>query len=89
MEAPRVFVPVQRVANAYTKQKVNVVEEKELDQVQAELLVKTEVPKLAQKAETFEQKVVALYKEGKTVEEIAKQMQRGKTEIELLIKFHA
>ena len=89
MEAPRVFVPVQRAANAYTKQKVNVVEEKELDQVQAELLVKTEVPKLAQKAETFEQKVVALYKEGKTVEEIAKQMQRGKTEIELLIKFHA
>jgi hypothetical protein len=89
MEAPRVFVPVQRVANAYTKQKANVVVEKELDEVQAELFDKIEEPILAEKEQTFEQKIVALYNEGKTIEEIAKQMQRGKTEIELLIKFHA
>ena len=88
MEAPRVFVPVQRVANAYTKQKANVVVEKELDEVQAELFDKIEEP-LPEKEQTFEQKIVALYNEGKTIEEIAKQMQRGKTEIELLIKFHA
>ena len=87
MESPRVFVPVQRAANAYTKQKANVIEQS-LDE-QQELLVKTEEPKPVQKEETYEQKVVALYKEGKTVEEIAKKMQRGKTEIELLIKFHA
>ena len=87
MDSPRVFVPVQRAANAYTKQKANVIEEA-LDE-QGELLVKTEEPKPVQKEETYEQKVVALYKEGKTVEEIAKKMQRGKTEIELFIKFHA
>ena len=91
MEATRVFVPVQRVANAYTKQKTNTIEEsetKELNEVQAELLTKTEKSRNAQKEVTFEQKVVELYKEGKTIEEIAKQLQRGKTEIELFIKFH-
>ena len=88
MESPRVFVPVQRAANAYTKQKANAIEDQSLDE-QQERLVKTEEPKPVQKEKTYEQKVVALYKEGKTVEEIAKQLQRGKTEIELFIKFHA
>lgn len=38
---------------------------------------------------TFEQQVVQYHKEGFSIEEIAKKTQKGKTEIELLIKFHA
>lgn len=37
---------------------------------------------------TYEEKVVEMYRAGKSVEEIAKAMDKGKTEIELLIKFH-
>ena len=37
---------------------------------------------------SLEQQIVALYKEGSTIEEIAKKMKKGKTEIELLVKFH-
>ncbi len=32
--------------------------------------------------------VLSLYQQGKTVDDIAKQLNRGKTEIELIIKFH-
>lgn len=39
-------------------------------------------------SETFEEKILSLHKEGKTIEEIAKMTQKGKTEIELLLKFH-
>lgn len=38
---------------------------------------------------SFEQKVLHLHQDGKTIDEIAKITQKGKTEIELLIKFHA
>lgn len=38
---------------------------------------------------SFEQKVITLYHEGKSIEEIAKITQKGITEIELLLKFHA
>lgn len=37
----------------------------------------------------FEQEVVDYYKSGWSIEEIAKKTQKGKKEIELLIKFHA
>lgn len=37
---------------------------------------------------TVEQQALELTKQGKSVEEIAKQLQKGKTEIELLLKFH-
>ena len=36
----------------------------------------------------FERQVVEMHQAGKTIEEIAKETQKGKTEIELLIKFH-
>lgn len=36
---------------------------------------------------TLEQQVVQLADEGKSIEQIAKQLQKGKTEIELLLKF--
>ena len=39
--------------------------------------------------QTFESEVLQYYKNGMSVEEIAKKTQKGKTEIELLIKFHA
>lgn len=38
---------------------------------------------------TLEQQVVQYFNDGMTIEEIAKKTQKGKTEIELLIKFHA
>lgn len=38
---------------------------------------------------TFEQQVLKLYKQGKSIDEIAKITQKGKTEVELFIKFHA
>jgi len=40
------------------------------------------------KEHTYEENVVKMYKAGKSVEEIAKNLNKGKTEIELLIKFH-
>jgi len=37
---------------------------------------------------SFEEIVLSMYRDGHTVDQIAKQLNRGKTEIELLIKFH-
>ncbi|WP_226566388.1 DUF6115 domain-containing protein [Bacillus stratosphericus] len=37
--------------------------------------------------ETFQEQVKALYDQGMTLEEIAKELKTGKTEIELLLKF--
>ncbi|HWI47884.1 MAG TPA: hypothetical protein VNU45_06615 [Rummeliibacillus sp.] len=36
---------------------------------------------------TFDEQIQELYRSGKTVDEIAKMLQKGKTEIELLLKF--
>lgn len=80
----RKFVPVQKAASAYSKQKSQT-EHQELEQVEAELFAKQQINEVL----SFEQQVVAYYKSGKSIEEIAKMMQRGKTEIELLVKFHA
>lgn len=82
---PRKFVPVQQAANAYSKQKMQTDEKKELEQVEVELFAKE--PR--EQEQTVEQQVVAHYRAGKSIEEIARMMQRGKTEIELLVKFHA
>ncbi|WP_042471966.1 hypothetical protein [Bacillus ndiopicus] len=38
---------------------------------------------------TLEQQIITMHKNGQSIEEIAKQTQKGKTEIELLIKFHS
>lgn len=40
-------------------------------------------------ASTLEQQIIAMYKNGQSIEQIAKQTAKGKTEIELLIKFHS
>ena len=81
----RKYVPVKLAANAYSKQKAANVEETE--QVEAELFKKTIEP--SSKEQTYEQQVIEHYHNGKSIEEIAKLMQRGKTEIELLVKFRA
>lgn len=83
---PRKFIPVKQAAHAYKKQKnqhFDIVEES----VEAELFKDAE--HVTSKPLTSEQQAVELYRNGKTIEEIAKIMQRGKTEIELLVKFHA
>ena len=85
-QEPRKFIPVKQAANAYKKQKnqhFDIVEES----VEAELFKDAE--HVTSKPLTSEQQAVELYRNGKTIEEIAKIMQRGKTEIELLVKFHA
>lgn len=85
----RQYVPVKLAVNAYSKQKAQMMDESKIEAAQEEQVQKIEEPKRAKKEQTYEQQVVELYQEGKSIEEIAKLMQRGKTEIELLIKFHA
>lgn len=41
-----------------------------------------------EKEETYEEQVKRLYDEGESIEALAKRFDRGKTEIELLLKFH-
>lgn len=45
------------------------------------------MPSKSEIEETFEDQVKTLYDEGRSLEEIAKEMKTGKTEIELLLKF--
>lgn len=73
-------VPKNIVANAYKKQ--NIIAN---DSVPAPAIDEP----INQVLPTFESEVVTLYKNGFSIEEIAKRTQKGKTEIELLIKFHA
>ena len=74
----RMIVPKTWAANAYNRQKIQpaVIEESKEN---IELPVER----------TIEQQIVDDYQSGMSVEKIAKKMQKGKTEIELLIKFHA
>ncbi|MGE7914022.1 hypothetical protein [Lysinibacillus xylanilyticus] len=84
---PRIYVPKNIVANAYSRQQLPGVKTEAKVVHSAEQLNearrKDEVKPL-----TIEQQAIELAKQGKTSEEIAKQLQRGKTEIELLLKFH-
>jgi len=84
---PRIYVPKNIVANAYSRQQQPGVKTEAKVVHSAEQLNearrKDEVKPL-----TIEQQAIELAKQGKTSEEIAKQLQRGKTEIELLLKFH-
>lgn len=83
---PRVFVPKKTVANAYSRQQYASTNAANQGPPVATLDA-TSTEKL--KERTFEEQVVQLSKEGKNIEEIAKQLQKGKTEIELLLKFHS
>ena len=84
------FVPVAFATNAYNKQKEH--SHTELKSAPAELIEDhadtfIEENKLSELA-PFERRVIEMYHAGKTIEDIAKETQKGKTEIELLIKFH-
>lgn len=84
-QEPRIYVPKNIVANAYSRQQQSGAEAKVIhsDQQPSEATEKEEAKPL-----TLEQQAIKLSKQGKTSEEIAKQLQKGKTEIELLLKFH-
>lgn len=86
---PRKFVPVKQAASAYQKQKTQQqVKEKDNEALEkAETL--SEDNEIQEQNLTFEQQVINHYRNGKSIEEIARMMGRGKTEIELLVKFHA
>ncbi|WP_375200192.1 hypothetical protein [Bacillus sp. RS11] len=84
---PRFYVPKNIVANAYSRQQQPGVKT-EAKVVHAAEQLNEARRKDEVKPLTIEQQAIELAKQGKTSEEIAKQLQRGKTEIELLLKFH-
>lgn len=79
----RIYVPKNIVANAYSRQ-----QHTSSKMVKTASPLKVEEQKEAEKLLTVEQQALELAKQGKSPEEIAKQLQKGKTEIELLLKFH-
>lgn len=78
----RKYIPKNIVASAYSRQQQSVSKAAQSDSMANE--TEKEQPKVF----TMEQQAIELAKQGKTPEEIAKQLQKGKTEIELLLKFH-
>jgi hypothetical protein len=83
------YVPLAFAANAYSRQKQHTSVEEQL----AEQVPEETIPMKNQDEQSsltsFEREVVEMHRAGKTIEEIAKKTQKGKTEIELLLKFHA
>ncbi|MER1984787.1 MAG: hypothetical protein ABS948_02720 [Solibacillus sp.] len=80
----RTVVPKTLVTSVYNKHKEH--------QQQAEQALVSKVERQEETPKelpTFEQQVLAYHTSGLSIEDIAKKTQRGKTEIELLIKFHA
>lgn len=88
----RQYIPKAMVTNAYSKQKAQSPEEvpqAESEQNKQLSIAEEVVEDTIPKKQTYEEQVISYHKAGMSVENIAKTMQRGKTEIELLIKFHA
>lgn len=83
----RPYVPVAFAANAYSRQKQLPVEQPVNEA--PEKVLSAEETEEQDKRTSFEREVVEMHRTGKTIEEIAKITQKGKTEIELLLKFHA
>ncbi|MEC1179326.1 hypothetical protein P9B03_12585 [Metasolibacillus meyeri] len=84
----KAFVPKNIAANIYKQQKRQEPERQQPSTVKPEL-EKQEPPAPKQEPLTPEQQIITMYKNGQSIEEIAKQTQKGKTEVELLIKFHS
>lgn len=78
----RTVVPKAVAANVYSKHKAQQQVEPELKEPPVEEEKQNVLP-------SFEQEVLSYHEQGMSIEDIAKKTQRGKTEIELLIKFHA
>lgn len=88
---PKIAVPKSIVKNAYNRQITHPTKAETVEiQPQKEEQDKgSQEHQLADESEiSFEQKVIKLHHDGKSIEEIAKITQKGKTEIELLLKFH-
>ena len=82
---PRVLVPKKAAVSAYSRQQQSSTHITKQDSS----IAKLDEKRTEKQAElTFEEQVIRLSKQGKSVGEIAKQLQKGKTEIELLLKFH-
>ena len=79
----RSYVPKNVVANAYSRQQHPSPKRKQSASPQ-----EVEEKEKPERVLTVEQQALELAKQGKSTEEIAKQLQKGKTEIELLLKFH-
>ncbi|WP_431029495.1 hypothetical protein [Lysinibacillus sp. LZ02] len=85
-------IPLPFATNAYNKQKKQL--HSEVVSFMAETIQQQGVTPTVDQAPfahvtSLEQQIVEMYVAGKSIEEIAKETQKGKTEIELLIKFHA
>lgn len=78
---PKTIVPISLAANVYNKQKPLMAEVQPIEKVEDTVVEKQLAP--------FEQQVLQLHAQGLSIKDIAKQTQKGKTEIELLIKFHS
>lgn len=87
-------VPKSVAKNAYIRQReLPKAQQKNSEQTEEhsipvqEDIEKGNLEQNAKSEESYEEKILKLHNEGKTVEEIAKITQKGKTEIELLLKF--
>lgn len=78
----KTFIPKNIATNAYNRYK-NETNQQKVGKKLAETNVTNP------QNDSFENRVINLHSEGKSIEEIAKITQKGKTEIELLLKFHA
>lgn len=88
MAQQRPYVPIAFAANAYNRQKHPPAEQQPIKET-PEKIVRVEEIEEQDRVISFEKEVIEMYQAGKTIEEIAKITQKGKTEIELLLKFHA
>lgn len=79
----RTLIPKNVAAKAYTKQKNSTIQSSPIAPVkEVQQVVSLEL----EKPLTYEEQVVKLSREGQSAEQIAKTLQKGKTEIELLLK---
>ena len=81
----RPFMSKNMAASAYNRQKESTSADVASSRNRTVVVEKEQQPIV----QTLEQQVVQYFNDGMTIEEIAKKTQKGKTEIELLIKFHA
>ena len=87
-ESRKPYVPIAFATNAYSRQKQDSSDKRPVQKAPGQMEPMPEQTEPSHLT-TFEQEVVKMHQDGKTIEEIAKKTQKGKTEIELLIKFHA
>ena len=79
----RTLIPKNVVAKAYAKQKDSTIQP---SPIAPKKVVEQAVSLELEKPLTYEEQVVKLSREGQSAEQIAKTLQKGKTEIELLLK---